>query len=258
MANLKYYADERERYAEVRVERPTRAEILVSVPKLCRRFKLPEIRVEFTSGNRNSHYSCGDRHLRLNMDWADWRTVAHEMAHYMDHMDRKTRVAKLLAESRQVGVYARTQFEVLTTGATGTAVEAALARQKRIAKVQKRLWHGKVHARFTDRVFRYIQKQNWENGAIRKKLDDRQQAQQERVQTKKVERGTSEHKISLRQAQIERLERKIRALTTRLKKARRSLGALERAKAKRASEPKAQNMAQNEGANSGIDIVPSA
>jgi hypothetical protein len=208
---LKYYDEERARYGEVPGANKlvTREEATVALRKLCRHFKVPPLRgVKFTSGRNRSTYNPNTHVITLNGDWAGWRTLAHEFAHAWHH-HRKD------AQIRKIRTYA-ISFE---------------ERQK-VEKIRGQRWHGKHHARLIDRAFAYIQKQDWESGALRKKQEQKAVETEAREEAKKVEKNSRQVKIDKRRQQVERLERKIKALTTRLKKAKRSLGALERAEKK--------------------------
>lgn len=224
---LDYYKEERQRYAEVPDRKMTPDEATIALRKLCKHFKVPGVSLQFTSGSRRSHFSPGRHHIRLNLDDPQgWMVLAHEMAHYLHHELKKKQIAKIHAQSRAAKTGLMSGTEV---------AEAVLAWNKRIRRIEAQRWHGRHHARIQDRVFVYIQKQGWNEGSLSGQLQAREEAATEREQKVKAAKNSSEYKIAMRQAQIQRLERKIKALTTRLKKAKRSLGALERAKAKKVS-----------------------
>ena len=219
MAYLDYYKQEDERYAEIPDRPITGAELQIAFQKLCRHFKLPHIRLEVTSGNRHSHFSPGE--VRINLDAKrGWLVLAHEMGHFLHYEKRRQQITKL-----------RDQMPF-------SGPQRAL-REARIEKIGKQRWHGRHHARFTDKVFAYIQKQGWNEGALAEKLAGKRQAAVERESQLRAARGSIDHKIERRRQQVQRLERKIKALTTRLKTARRSLSALERVKAKKTTSQEA-------------------
>lgn len=91
--------------------------------------------------------------------------------------------------------------------------------------------HGRLHRKLTDRVCRYIIKQGWHEGVLAHGLAvvglRRKEAERAAAQPPPLDA-----RIAKRQEQVKRLERKVKALTTRLKRAKRSLSALERRAAK--------------------------
>jgi hypothetical protein len=201
-----YYAAEKERYAEQMKEdlAPTREEIEIAVRKLCRHFKLGAPSLRFTSGNRRSR--AGASRIIINMDRASWHTIAHEVAHTMDFVDRRKRIAAM------------------------QPLQAAHAARWR--KIVHRRYHGKWHTKFMDRIYDYIVANDWNKGALKLKVEQVESVREERVAAKGTALNSRARKIELRRAQILRLGRKIKALDTRLRRARRSLGALERAEAR--------------------------
>lgn len=118
------------------------------------------------------------------------------------------------------------------------------------------LWHGKRHAKLVDRVFRYIQKCDWEVGAIGKRL----KAKAERKEAREVEREeriqSTSHKIQRREAQIERLARRIKTLETRMKTAKRSLAALRRAETRKSTLAACSLEVPDENARPNVAGVP--
>lgn len=83
--------------------------------------------------------------------------------------------------------------------------------------------HSKRHARIEAKLRRLAVARGWMAGAL---------SRPEVVVTPPTKAEERAKLIERRRAQVARLERKIKALTTRLRTARRSLGALERAAAK--------------------------
>ncbi len=88
-------------------------------------------------------------------------------------------------------------------------------------------WHGRTHRRLVDRLARYVVKQRWSGGAIAAAHAETEQRQEAAAVARR--NPTREVKIARRRAQVARLDRKIKALTSRRKTAARSLAALERA-----------------------------
>jgi hypothetical protein len=89
VAYLKYYDDERERWAALK-GRVGQAEARLGVQLLARQFglSLKYVAIKFTRGRRHSK---GGRHvIILNLDWAGWRTIAHEVAHTYQASKLKT------------------------------------------------------------------------------------------------------------------------------------------------------------------------
>ncbi len=81
--------------------------------------------------------------------------------------------------------------------------------------------HSKKHARLEVKLRKYAIKHGWLTGSLRRhEKPEAPASTKDEARAKLIER---------RRAQVIRLERKIKALTTRMKKAKRSLGALERA-----------------------------
>lgn len=114
------------------------------------------------------------------------------------------------------------------------AHEVAHCYQQRKLKRPRR-WHSKAHRRITDRFCAWILTQGWMEGALAHEvalegLQREARATEERRLA--AEPPPIDQRITHRQAQVKRLETKIRMLTTRLKTAKRSLAALERVAAK--------------------------
>lgn len=80
--------------------------------------------------------------------------------------------------------------------------------------------HSKRHARIERKLRKWAVSRGWMSGALHKEKASPAPVSRSEERAKLIER---------RRAQVARLERKIKALTTRLRKAKRSLGALERA-----------------------------
>lgn len=94
-------------------------------------------------------------------------------------------------------------------------------------KVDFKRAHGSVLERYIGRICRYIVKTGWTQGALAHGLALKSERQEAR-QLMAACPPPIEARIAHREEQVKRLERKVKALTTRLRKARRSLGALQR------------------------------
>lgn len=77
---LAYYAAERQRWPMLEVAVGAE-EAEAGIRRLARRFglSLKHVAIGFTSGRRWSR--AGSHQITLNLDWAGWRTIAHEFAH---------------------------------------------------------------------------------------------------------------------------------------------------------------------------------
>lgn len=91
-------------------------------------------------------------------------------------------------------------------------------------------WHGRTHRKLVNRLARYVLKQRWHAGPIAAQIAAREQ---KRAATEVLRRNpTRAMKIEKRRAQIAKLDKKIKLLTSRRRTAARSLAALERAERK--------------------------
>lgn len=91
-------------------------------------------------------------------------------------------------------------------------------------------WHGKFHMRFVSKAAKWCR-----TSGILEKIVLGLSEKEKRIKEKEVLAASGpslNQRILSRQLQVKRLERKVKMLTTRLKTARRSLSALERAKEK--------------------------
>jgi hypothetical protein len=82
MPAWRFYGDENERWPELHAAKVLgREEVELGIRRLAREFGLPlrGVHIEFTSGNRHSR--AGRRRIRINMDFANWLLVAHEVGH---------------------------------------------------------------------------------------------------------------------------------------------------------------------------------
>lgn len=96
-------------------------------------------------------------------------------------------------------------------------------------------WHNKAHRRVVDRFCGWILEQGWLEGSLAHEvaleaIQRKAQALEDRSSA--AEPPPIDDRIARRAAQVRRLETRIKALTTRLKTARRSLAALERVRTK--------------------------
>lgn len=150
------------------------------------------VSIRFTRGNRRSR--AGRNHIILNLDWADWLTVAHEVAHnyYFRKLASSTRSGHVYHGRRMAGIVDRFAAWVVAQGWH----QGTLAHELAVAGTSK---------------------------AARQAERAREAASPEPIDAR----------IARRRAQVKRLETKLKATTTRLKRARRSLAALERAAARK-------------------------
>lgn len=101
--------------------------------------------------------------------------------------------------------------------------------------------HNKAHRRVTDRFCRWIQEQGWREGSLAHEvaLEGIQRETESRQERRAAaEPPPIEHRIAQREAQVKRLQTHIKALTTRLRRAQRSLSALERVRSRPPRERK--------------------
>lgn len=212
MAWLKYYEEERERYPEEHVAKLTTHEAEVAIRKLARHFKVRIDSVSFTSGNRSSHAS-GNR-IVLNVDYLNWLTVIHEFAHCWHHVDQEKRAVRAQLDQHKglIDIYML---------------------DRRLKRIRSEVAHGKNHARLVDRGVAYMHKKGWMTGVIEASKQQREEKRAALTHEKEKLKDSYDVRIGRRWIQIHRLTKKIKALTTRLKKAQRSMAALERAKKKK-------------------------
>lgn len=150
MAYLKYYQIENEKYRELRDSKITDEEALKAYAKLFRHFGLAPIRVKFVNGKRrHAHYTPGA--ITLARDWMNWKTLAHEFAHYWDDVRRRAEIQKLMNMRN-----------------SGVSIEDAEWINNRIIKIRKANWHSKRHAKLLDRVIKYIEKKEWNTGMLKR------------------------------------------------------------------------------------------
>ena len=191
--SLQYYKDEEARWPGLtaRLPRGSWAEVEAGIRRLALAHGLPlrGVVIRPTSGCR--HSKAGACSITINMAYASWLLVAHEVAHtYV--------INKMSAGRRGHG------------------------------------WHNKVHRRITDRFAQWITAQGWAAGTLAHEmaLAEIAEASAPAVRTA-AEPPPIEARIAHRERQVKRLETKIRSLTTRLKRAQRSLAALIRSRDRR-------------------------
>lgn len=189
MAYLQYYVDEDARWPVLHKSSMKVAEAEEALRRWCKHFNVEPVKLLVTSGNRYS--KAWWNRIQLNMDWANWLTLAHEFAH--------------------------TWCRVQQTGRGQRA-------------------HGKEHAERVDILCRWIEREGWHTGNLAHEMALKEDAKRargyERAASRPPPPSDRQLKILRRRAQVARLERKVKALTTRLRTAKRSLAALERAEAK--------------------------
>jgi hypothetical protein len=95
-------------------------------------------------------------------------------------------------------------------------------------------WHNRVHARITDRFAAWIVAQRWHQGDLAHELALAEIAQAGAARERTAATPPPiDVRIAHRERQVKRLTTRIRALTTRLKRAQRSLAALRRSAERR-------------------------
>ena len=190
MAYLKYYTDERARWPVLQAaNRIGQPEAELGIRRICRQFnvRLKHITLRFTRGHRTSN--AGKYSITINMDYCNWLTIAHEVAH-----------------TYHANKYKRDEN-----------------------------WHGKTHARIVDRFAAWILAQGWHLGTLAHEVALAEVTDAQQAQARALVAAMPipiDARIERRAAQVVRLTRKIKTLTTRRASALRSLNALKRAQAK--------------------------
>lgn len=200
MARLVYYARER---ASVAASFPDLALAPCDFDSACdliwrlaAEYRVSISEILETTGTRRSMWKPHEKTILLNVDYLGWRTAIHEFAHALDE--------KLRPHSAR---WHDGKFFELVMDLCRITIE--------------RGWH------------RSIPEERKAREAIEaSKQADRAAARAVRAAADAAPAAVRSKKIEKRRAQIARLERKIKGLTTRLSKARRSLAALERAASK--------------------------
>jgi hypothetical protein len=201
MANLKYYQEEKNFpvVGELYAIKPSWKETYIAVRKLSRHFKIT-MNLEATRGSRRSHYHVWSRTVRLNTDDLSWGLIAHEAAHALHH--------------------------------------------QKYGRVKGEHWHGKLHRRLMTRIAKYIVKLGWHTGALIKEKPVKlvpvvapvaPVAIPDFTVTKgEIAAGIRGKKLAKKQKHVAKLERRIKLLTTLVKKHKRSISALLRVAAREA------------------------
>jgi hypothetical protein len=200
VAYLQYYVDEHKRHPTLHATGIIFEDAQEVISRLAKEHEVTIKGVEKTSGNRSSHYNPTWRRIRLNTDQLNWLLVLHEFAHALDQKLRR---------------------DVIPTAN----------------------WHTKAHAELVNCLARAVVERGWVEG-IPAERAARDLARLERSRARAAHAAdpavTRAKKIEKRRAQVAGLEHAIlrcmireKALNTRLKRARKSLAALERAAAKK-------------------------
>jgi len=194
MAYLKYYDDEKVRWPVLHAAaRIGDAEIELGIRRLARAFNLTLKGVRVRL-TRGRRVSCAGKYsITINREYVSWLLIAHEVAHtYWYIKHSPTRRASRNA-------------------------------------------HGPAHAGITDRFCAWITDQGWHLGTLAHEVALAEAATAQQAQHRALVAATPppvDMRIAQREAQVARLTRKIKALTTRRGKALRSLAALKRVQAK--------------------------
>jgi polyhydroxyalkanoate synthesis regulator phasin len=185
----------------------------------------------------------------------NWLTVIHEFAHAMDGAERDREKA-VWAKAEDVfcagmraqyplrdGGLGKFHFGSETPGVTGTMTPEYKAWLRKHPRPATRKWHASTHAEFVDILAQRVVERGWiasipaERAARDLARNEKRQQIAAMVSDPAVIRAK---KIERRKEQIERLEMRLRrldatkkAITTRVRSARRSLAALERAASKK-------------------------
>lgn len=220
MADLKYYRDENARWPTVHEAEHTVFEARVAIDRLQRHFKVGggAIDLEWTSGGRIP--KANNRRILLNLSFPRWLTLLHEFAHVWQGRRRNAEFQDALAADRE-----RRAADPTSTASRGELDRAFLLAYPR------ELAHGRRHARLVDRAVRYALRCGWIDGSIERAVRERSERLRALAIARREARGPVEDpRIVRRRAQVARLESRIKSLSTRLSRAKRSLAALERAR----------------------------
>lgn len=154
--SLKYYADENAKYRALRDTKLTDEEALKAYAKLFRHFGVPPIRIEFKNKGRNAHYNPFYKRIRLIRSWMNWKTLAHEFAHYLDDVKRNDEIAKL-----------KSQLRPWSANMSDADKEYNRWNATKRAKIENAHWHGRRHEKLMARVIAYIEKKGWNTGSLK-------------------------------------------------------------------------------------------
>lgn len=83
MAYLVYYSKEKEEFKKAFTRELSVETAEMTYKKLCRHFKLREVRLEWTSGR--NHPRCSSWRVLLNSSWNNFGVLCHELAHLFSH-----------------------------------------------------------------------------------------------------------------------------------------------------------------------------
>lgn len=199
---LVYYRKEEARWPALHGAngRLSEEEALIAVRKWCGKFGIdaPEIRFRGYGGSNANRFKMSlARESKTGC--LDWLVVAHELAHCWDIQKFPNQRGRERDGSDIAVVYRR---------------------------------HDKHHAKLVDRLCRYAVNSGWTGGLIAHGIALKSERKSERAQAA-ARPPSTEVKIARREEQIARLDRRIKALTTRRQTAQRSLSALRRAQARR-------------------------
>jgi len=190
--SLAYYRKEQERHPWLNLTRCAFEDAERAFRLLCREYEVRLDGVERTSGNRSNYWSPRRRVVVFNTDHLNWLTVVHEFVHAWDEKTRP----------------------------------------------QSARWHDAEHAELVDILARKLVASGWIESLPAERAARDRARQEERAARAAYQNDPAvirAAKVEKRRAQIAGLLVKIRgcmirekALTTRLKRARRSLAVLER------------------------------
>jgi hypothetical protein len=107
-------------------------------------------------------------------------------------------------------------------------------REKQGRRSSESRWHSKHHARWVDRLCAHIAELGWPSGSLAHDMALREAHQRERMRSAACPPSRAE-RIAHKEMLMSRLEKKVRALQSRIASHRRSISALRRA-AERAGE----------------------
>lgn len=192
--SLVYYGKERARWPGLtgHSARLSEAEALIAVAKLQRHFMSSRARARYLRPIRVTFHGTGGSRA-----WAGQITFAHESSHGCLNW---LTVAHEFAHCWDIAMFPGHEFRR----------------------------HDRNHAKLVDRACRYLTKLGWRTGELAHQVAVVRERRAERAKAAAMP-PSPDARIAQREAQVRRLERKMKALGTRLKKAKRSLNALKRA-----------------------------
>ncbi len=138
---LKYYTEENARHQEVQAVNWTLQQCHDGTDALCDAFQLPRIPVFLAGTKKNkSWYSTEFKQIHYHPSMLNPLTVAHEFAHYRDHMFRLAERDEKNSKIKLLSVAQPLRFMVLARIDTKTR------------------WHGVRHLQYTDQAVAVLQK----------------------------------------------------------------------------------------------------